>query len=153
MRKSRLNWNIVLKHMKSDQNKQKKDVKITFKQINMCNNLSCFIKLTIFTQTLWRQSSFSSSSSSFSWWCRRERRRKRKREKEIQEILFFFYLFSVYLLQSHVMHFHKEFHISDDVISVTDHILLTQFSTLYKNDVNFIKRFMKISRSFSQNLN
>ena len=51
------------------------------------------------------------------------------------------------------MHLCKESHISDDIIFITDHILLTQLSTLHKNDVNFIKKFMKISRLFSQNLN
>ena len=46
------------------------------------------------------------------------------------------------------MHLHKKSHISDDVIFATDHILLTQFFTLCKNDVNFIRKFMKISRLF-----
>ena len=52
-----------------------------------------------------------------------------------------------------VMHLCKEFYISDDIISATDHIFLTQLSTLHKNDISFIREFMKISRSFSQNLN
>ena len=46
------------------------------------------------------------------------------------------------------MHLHKEFHISDDITFATDHILLMQFSTLYKNDISFIREFMKISRLF-----
>ena len=37
-----------------------------------------------------------------------------------------------------VMHLHKESHISDDVIFTTDHILLTQLSSLHKNDVGGI---------------
>ena len=44
------------------------------------------------------------------------------------------------------MHFHKEFHILNDVISAIDYIFLIQLFTLCKNDISFIKRFMKISR-------
>ena len=51
------------------------------------------------------------------------------------------------------MHLCKESHISNDVIFATDHILLMQLSTLYKNDVDFIREFIKISRLSSQNLN
>ena len=56
-------------------------------------------------------------------------------------------------LHKAVMHLCKESHISDDIISATDHILLTQLFTLCKNDIDFIREFMKISKSFSQNLN
>ena len=58
-----------------------------------------------------------------------------------------------FIMMQYIMHFHKKSHISDNVIFVTNYILLTQFFTLHKNDVNFIKEFMKISRLFSQNLN
>ena len=51
-----------------------------------------------------------------------------------------------------VMHLCKEFHISDDVISATDHILLMQSFILCKNDVSFIREFMKILRLSLQNL-
>ena len=63
-----------------------------------------------------------------------------------------------------VMHFYKKSHILNDVIftinyiflmqsiSAINYILLTQSSTLCKNDVDFIKKFMKILKLFSQNL-
>ena len=51
------------------------------------------------------------------------------------------------------MHLYKESHISDDVIFIINHILLMQLSILCKNDVDFIKEFIKILKSFLQNLN
>ena len=58
MGESRLNWNVVPKHAKSDQNKRKKDVETTSKQANTRNNLSCSARLTILTRTWWRQGIF-----------------------------------------------------------------------------------------------
>ena len=54
--------------------------------------------------------------------------------------------------KNNVMHLCKEFHISDDIIFATDYILLTQFSTLCKNDIDFIKEihenFKTVSAEF-----
>ena len=59
----------------------------------------------------------------------------------------------LYVNYRNVMHLCKEFYILNDVIFVTNYIFIMQFSTLHKNDINFIRKFMKILRLSSQNLN